>query len=127
MPLLLRALIKDTPLVKESRKKEEEKCPAPGGIQTHDLQITRRVLNHCAATAAQSDSYLLFPGIGFGLIYLPAIVCVSMYFEKKRAFATGIAVCGSGLGTFVMAPVSQGYPFIFLLYLGYRWKHGLYS
>ena len=32
-----------------------------------------------------------------------------MYFEKKRAFATGIAVCGSGLGTFVMAPVSQGY------------------
>jgi hypothetical protein len=47
-------------------------------------------------------------GVGFGLIYLPAIVCVSMYFEKKRAFATGIAVCGSGLGTFVMAPVSQG-------------------
>ena len=28
-----------------------------------------------------------------------------MYFEKKRAFATGIAVCGSGLGTFLMAPL----------------------
>ena len=28
-----------------------------------------------------------------------------MYFEKKRAFATGIAVCGSGLGTSVMAPL----------------------
>ena len=49
-----------------------------------------------------------FLGMGFGLIYLPAIVCVSMYFEKKRAFATGIAVCGSGIGTFIMAPVSQG-------------------
>ncbi len=32
-----------------------------------------------------------------------------MYFEKKRAFATGIAVCGSGLGTFIMAPVTRRY------------------
>ena len=31
-----------------------------------------------------------------------------MYFEKKRAFATGIAVCGSGLGTFLMAPLVHG-------------------
>ena len=38
----------------------------------------------------------LLTGLGFGLIYLPAIVSVSMYFEKRRAFATGIAVCGSG-------------------------------
>jgi hypothetical protein len=48
-----------------------------------------------------------FSGFGFGLIYLPAIVSVSMYFEKKRAFATGIAVCGSGLGTFIMSPVTD--------------------
>ena len=47
-------------------------------------------------------------GVGFGFIYLPAIVSVSVYFEKKRAFATGIAVCGSGLGTFIMAPVTSG-------------------
>ena len=52
--------------------------------------------------------YILILGLGFGLIYLPAIVSVSMYFEKKRAFATGIAVCGSGLGTFIMAPVTKG-------------------
>ena len=38
-------------------------------------------------------------------MYLPAIVSVSMYFEKKRAFATGVAVCGSGVGTFLMAPL----------------------
>ena len=49
----------------------------------------------------------LMTGLGFGFIYLPAIVSVSMYFEKKRAFATGIAVCGSGLGTFIMAPVTR--------------------
>eukprot|EP00096_Caligus_rogercresseyi_P015849 TRINITY_DN8329_c0_g1_i2.p1 TRINITY_DN8329_c0_g1~~TRINITY_DN8329_c0_g1_i2.p1 ORF type:complete len:585 (+),score=76.84 TRINITY_DN8329_c0_g1_i2:415-2169(+) len=46
-------------------------------------------------------------GFGFGLIYLPAIVCVSMYFEKKRAFATGIAVCGSGIGTFILSPLTS--------------------
>ncbi|CAH1982807.1 unnamed protein product [Acanthoscelides obtectus] len=44
-------------------------------------------------------------GMGFGLIYLPAIVSVTMYFEKKRSLATGIAVCGSGFGTFIFAPI----------------------
>ena len=29
------------------------------------------------------------------------------YFDKKRAFATGIAVCGSGIGTFVFAPLGS--------------------
>lgn len=38
-------------------------------------------------------------GLGFGLIYLPAIVSVGFYFQEKRSMAMGIAVCGSGLGT----------------------------
>ena len=46
-----------------------------------------------------------YTGLGFGLVYLPAIISVSMYFEKRRALATGIAVCGSGAGTFLMAPL----------------------
>lgn len=46
-------------------------------------------------------------GIGLGLIYLPAIVSVTCYFEKKRAFATGIAVCGSGFGTFLLTPFME--------------------
>lgn len=46
-------------------------------------------------------------GLGLGLMYLPAIVSVAMYFERRRAFATGIAVCGSGFGTFVLAPVIE--------------------
>ncbi len=66
-----------------------------------------------ASAAAPSVVFLcvsvgLCTGLGFGLIYLPAIVSVSMYFEKRRAFATGVAVCGSGLGTFIMAPVTRG-------------------
>lgn len=46
-------------------------------------------------------------GAGFGLIYLPAIVSVTCYFDKKRAFATGIAVCGSGIGSVVFAPLTE--------------------
>lgn len=45
-------------------------------------------------------------GIGFGLIYLPAVVAVGYYFETKRSLATGIAVCGSGFGTFMFAPLA---------------------
>ncbi|XP_044258335.1 monocarboxylate transporter 3 isoform X2 [Tribolium madens] len=45
-------------------------------------------------------------GVGFGLIYLPAVVCVGYYFETKRSLATGIAVCGSGVGTFAFAPLA---------------------
>jgi len=61
-------------------------------------------------------TYGVIGGIGFGLIYLPAIVSVGYYFEKKRAFATGIAVCGSGFGTFVFAPVAN------LLLENFDWK-----
>lgn len=73
---------------------------------------------------ANSISLLFFSvgictGFGFGLIYLPAIVSVSMYFEKKRAFATGIAVCGSGLGTFIMAPVTKW------LITQFGWKYAI--
>lgn len=48
-----------------------------------------------------------FTGFGFGLIYLPSVISVSYYFEKKRALATGIAVCGAGAGCFMFAPVSN--------------------
>jgi len=39
------------------------------------------------------------------MIYVPAVIAVGFYFERKRALATGIAVCGSGIGTFVFAPL----------------------
>jgi predicted MFS family arabinose efflux permease len=29
------------------------------------------------------------------------------YFDKKRAFALGISVCGTGIGTFVIAPLTK--------------------
>lgn len=51
-------------------------------------------------------SYGVLGGFGFGMIYLPAIVVVGYYFETKRSLATGIAVCGSGVGTFAFAPLA---------------------
>ena len=59
--------------------------------------------------AYHSDIYflLLVAGIGFGFMYLPAIVMVGYYFDKRRALATGIAVCGSGIGTVILAPLAS--------------------
>lgn len=45
-------------------------------------------------------------GLGFGMIYLPSVVAVGYYFESRRSLATGIAVCGSGVGTFSFAPLA---------------------
>jgi predicted MFS family arabinose efflux permease len=38
-------------------------------------------------------------------VYVPAVIAVGFYFEKWRALATGVAVCGSGIGAFLMAPL----------------------
>jgi len=51
-------------------------------------------------------TYGVMGGFGLGLIYLPAVVAVGYYFESKRALATGISVCGSGVGTFLFAPLA---------------------
>ncbi|KAI1702908.1 major facilitator superfamily domain-containing protein [Ditylenchus destructor] len=59
---------------------------------------------------ANSMTYLILSvgivmGTGFGLMYCPAIVIVTMYFEKYRALATGVTVCGAGVGTFVFSKI----------------------
>lgn len=58
-------------------------------------------------------------GFGFGMIYLPAIVSVTMYFERLRSLATGIAVCGSGFGTVIFAPIIK------YLIANYNWQGAL--
>ncbi|KAL4229058.1 hypothetical protein ACF0H5_012096 [Mactra antiquata] len=64
--------------------------------------------------------YGLCGGTGFGMMYLPAIVMVGYYFDKRRALATGIAVCGSGIGSFVFAPLSES------LLRQYSWKGAMW-
>ena len=55
-------------------------------------------------------------GIGSGLISLPAKIAIGYYFETKRALATGISECGSGVGVLVFSPLAT-----FLL-KQYDWK-----
>ncbi|KAL0112510.1 hypothetical protein PUN28_012080 [Cardiocondyla obscurior] len=46
-------------------------------------------------------------GFGLSLCFVAAVVIVAYYFDKKRSFATGLSVCGSGIGTFMFAPITQ--------------------
>uniref|UniRef100_A0A158R4J8 MFS domain-containing protein n=1 Tax=Syphacia muris TaxID=451379 RepID=A0A158R4J8_9BILA len=54
--------------------------------------------------------------LGLCLCFNTAIVAVTYYFEKKRALATGIAVCGSGAGAAVFAL------FIEQLFTSFGWR-----
>ncbi|XP_045582526.1 monocarboxylate transporter 14 isoform X2 [Procambarus clarkii] len=62
-------------------------------------------------------------GIGFGLIYVPAVIATGFYFEKRRALATGIAVCGSGIGTFIFAPLNN----YLIVAIDWRWTLVVYA
>ncbi|GFU07310.1 monocarboxylate transporter 14 [Nephila pilipes] len=64
------------------------------------------------AVSAVADSleflFLTFTiaGLGLALCYVTSIVIVAYYFEKKRSLATGLAACGTGIGTFVFPPLT---------------------
>ncbi|CAD5229360.1 unnamed protein product [Bursaphelenchus okinawaensis] len=84
----------------------------------------------CASSYfAYSMNYLLVSvgivmGFGFGMMYCPAIVIVTMYFEKYRSLATGVTVCGAGVGTAVFSKiigfliVHFNWRTVFLIYAG---------
>lgn len=46
-------------------------------------------------------------GLGLGLCYVTAVVSIAYWFDKKRALAIGLGACGTGIGTFVYAPMTQ--------------------
>lgn len=58
----------------------------------------------------------ILAGFGLSLCYVASVVIVAYYFDKRRSFATGLAVCGSGIGTFIFAPLIQ------LLLDEYGWR-----
>jgi len=51
-------------------------------------------------------TYGVVAGIGGGMIYLPPIATVPKWWPDRRAFATGCAVVGLGLGSFIMGPLA---------------------
>ncbi|XP_009951296.1 PREDICTED: monocarboxylate transporter 14 isoform X2 [Leptosomus discolor] len=70
-----------------------------GGI----LNALGWILSACA-----SNVHYLFltfgvtAGVGSGMVYLPAVVMVGQYFQKRRALAQGLSTTGTGFGAFLM-------------------------
>jgi len=50
------------------------------------------------------------------MAFISSVVAVSFYFDKRRSIAIGIAVCGTGVGTFAVAPLTNA------LLSEYSWK-----
>ena len=78
-------------------------------------------LGLCVSTLSPNVPVLIITvgvigGFGASLVFLPANIAISYYFENKRALATGITHCGSGVGQFIFAP------FITFLSYTYSWK-----
>ncbi|XP_074167826.1 monocarboxylate transporter 13 isoform X2 [Sminthopsis crassicaudata] len=46
-------------------------------------------------------------GAGWALTFTPTLACLSRYFSKRRSLATGLALTGIGLSSFVFAPFFQ--------------------
>ncbi|XP_045207947.1 monocarboxylate transporter 14-like isoform X2 [Mercenaria mercenaria] len=61
-------------------------------------------------------TYGIIGGIGFCMSFVSAIIVVGTYFRRKRAIATGIAMSGSGLGTFAYAYLTN------ILISKYDWR-----
>lgn len=64
--------------------------------------IAFAVSSFANSTTALFITFGVIGGIGFSLIYIPAVITVGYYFERWRALATGAAMCGSGVGTFAI-------------------------
>lgn len=63
--------------------------------------------------------YGIVGGFGFGLIYLPSIVVLSTYFDRRLTLVTGIVVSGSGIGVLAFGQIAG------LLFDVYGWKGGM--
>lgn len=46
-------------------------------------------------------------GLGNGILSSPSVIIVGYYFEKYRAIASGLAMCGSSAGIIVMSPLFE--------------------
>jgi MFS family permease len=92
---------------------------APGGMLA-DRYGTRNVAlagvafmaaGLVAASAADSvavlyATYSIGLGVGIGLTYVPSVGAVQPWFDKRRVFASGIAVSGIGAGNLLAPPLT---------------------
>ena len=58
----------------------------------------------------------MLPGFGASLCFVPCLVIVTLWFDKRRTFATGLASSGAGFGPFLFPLVIE----LFLFYYGFQ-------
>ncbi len=65
-------------------------------------------------------TYGVICGVGGGMMYLPPIATGPKWWPDRRALATGFAIVGLGLGSFIMAPIAtwiienHGWRYVFI-------------
>ncbi|KAG1673388.1 Monocarboxylate transporter 2 [Nymphon striatum] len=52
-------------------------------------------------------TFSLIGGIGLGFLYISAIIIIGFYFKNRIALASGIAMCGTSVGTFAFNPLRE--------------------
>ncbi|XP_072152547.1 LOW QUALITY PROTEIN: uncharacterized protein [Bemisia tabaci] len=74
-----------------------------GGV----ISGTGFILSSVSTTIEQQFlTFGIIAGSGLGLCYMTAVVSVAYWFDKKRSLATSLGACGTGIGTFVYAPMT---------------------
>ncbi|NWI66618.1 MOT14 protein, partial [Todus mexicanus] len=59
-------------------------------------------------------------GVGSGMVYLPAVVMVGQYFQKRRALAQGLSTTGTGFGAFLMTALLE------YLCIEFGWRNAMF-
>lgn len=73
----------------------------------------------CAYAPSILFFYLFFGvigGLASGCVYIGSLIIVCQYFDRLKGMATGIVMCGSGFGSFAIAPIGT------LLLEKFEWK-----
>ena len=47
-------------------------------------------------------SFYVFTGLAYSFMYVTISVVILQYFDKKKSFANGIALCGSGIHVLII-------------------------
>nr|XP_022913330.1 monocarboxylate transporter 3-like [Onthophagus taurus] len=50
-------------------------------------------------------AYGILSGLGFGMMYVSAVIAVGYYFERWRGLASGMSLCGAGIGATSLPPI----------------------
>lgn len=78
---------------------------AMGGMLLAGLGL---ILAGCASTLTEVyAAYGLGIGLGVGASFVPSLGAVQRWFVKRRGFASGLAVAGTGAGTLAMPPLAS--------------------